>query len=207
MRHAGRFRQRVSGSVSIAVALALSGQARATPLDSVVCDGAKTEQSALSDVPHLMERGPDWAKANATPETLQKIARWIELTEILSFRCGRGQITAEAKRAAAAADLMENPPPAPEGNAPAPAADGPVASPAPPAEAAPVPAVAAPAAGVETPAPPAKPAAKAKKRSKPKPAEAAGEEAATVVASPEAAPPRKKHLEKTTPAAPAPEKP
>ncbi|MGK3893878.1 hypothetical protein ABI043_15005, partial [Enterococcus faecium] len=40
-------------------------------------------------------------------------ARWIELTEILSFRCGRVVLTAEAQRAAAAADLIENPPPEP----------------------------------------------------------------------------------------------
>ena len=93
--------------------LAATGSALARPLDPAACDNAKQEQAAMTDVPPLMERGPAWARANATPETLQRVARWIELTEILSFRCGRATLSAETQRAAAAADLIENPPPVP----------------------------------------------------------------------------------------------
>ncbi|MEQ1695425.1 MAG: hypothetical protein ABL901_06245 [Hyphomicrobiaceae bacterium] len=91
----------------------LSGAVRAAPLDQAACDAATSEQSKLTDVPAILERGPEWAKTNAPPKALQRVARWIELQEQLSFRCGRGRVTAEAQRAGAAADLLENPPPAP----------------------------------------------------------------------------------------------
>ena len=95
-----------------------TGGAGAEPLDAVVCDGAKREQSALDDVPAILERGPEWAKTHIDAGVLKRVQRWIELQEMLSFRCGRGPVTPEAQRAAAAAELIENPPPPP----PAPAA-------------------------------------------------------------------------------------
>jgi len=86
---------------------------QAAPLDAAACDAAMVEQSQLSEVPALIERGPDWGRAHATPKALKRVARWIELQEMLSFRCGRGRVTADAQRAAAAAELLENPPPPP----------------------------------------------------------------------------------------------
>ncbi len=156
------------------VYLALApGAAGAVPLDSVACDAAKREQSDLTDVPAVLERGADWGKANASRETLARVARWIELQESLSFRCGRGVVTDEAKRAAAAAELIENPPPPPA-----------------PAAAVPVPANGAPAAAAQAKAPAAaasiepagdrdgsamvKPKPKAKPKPKPKPDAADG---------------------------------
>jgi hypothetical protein len=104
---------------SLAALLALSPIAMAAPLDVAACDAAIAEQGQLSDIPPVLERGPEWAKANATPQVLKRVARWIELQEVISFRCGRGRVTAEAQRAGAAADLIENPPPPPPKDSPA----------------------------------------------------------------------------------------
>ena len=148
------------------------GAAYAVPLDTAACDAATAEQGQLSDVPGILERGPEWAKANAPAQTLKRVARWIELQEQLSFRCGRGRITAEAQRAAAAAELIENPPP-PAAPPAAPTAAG-AEKPAAAREAA-VPAVVAPAAVVPVAPvvapevePPKPKAVKAKPKSKPK---------------------------------------
>lgn len=130
----------------------------AAPLDATVCDGAKSEQSALDDVPPILERGPDWAKTHIDAGVLKRVQRWIELQEMLSFRCGRGPLTAQAQRAAAAAELIENPPPT------APVAQAPPSASA-PATAAPPVAAAQPAAGDAAPAPKPKPKVKAKPKS------------------------------------------
>ena len=37
--------------------------ASATPLDAQTCDTATAEKATLADIPHLMERGAEWAKA------------------------------------------------------------------------------------------------------------------------------------------------
>lgn len=142
----------------------------AAPLDAAACDAATAEQSKLTDVPSLLERGPEWAKANAPPQTLKRVARWIELQEQLSFRCGRGRVTAEAQRAGAAADAIENPPPPPPPVAAA--GDKPVAAKDAAVPAAGAPAV-APAAEAEVPKPAAKVKAKPKPKAEPKDGQAA----------------------------------
>ena len=128
----------------LAALVCAGGTAAATPLDAVSCDSAKLEQTALTDVPAIMERGPQWAKDNVPATSLARVQRWIELEEILSFRCGRGRVTAEAQRAAAAAELIENPPPPPAETPPQKDAAGAAVAaplaPATPAEAAPAPA-------------------------------------------------------------------
>lgn len=99
--------------VSVALFALLGQQVRAAPLDAAACDAAMAEQGQMTDVPAIIERGPEWAKANIPAKDLKRVARWIELQEALSFRCGRGRVTADAQRAAAAAELLENPPPPP----------------------------------------------------------------------------------------------
>ena len=166
------------GWVLVALVCA-GGTAAAAPLDAASCDGASQEQSALTDVPAILERGPQWAKDNVPAAQLARVQRWIELQEMLSFRCGRGRVTAEAQRAAAAAELIENPPPPPaeipaQKNAAAPP-DGATSAPAASAGYAPV-----PDAPAETPAaPPPKP--------KPKPV-APAESTGPAASPPETAP-------------------
>jgi hypothetical protein len=98
---------------------------RAQPLDVATCDAVKIERDALgaSVVTALLQRGPEWAKVNASKSDLVRVARWIELEEQLTFQCGRGKVTDGAKRAAAMAEQLEAPPPAP------PDAEKPAASP------------------------------------------------------------------------------
>lgn len=176
----------LAGVIAGAMAAAV---AHATPLDVTACDAATLEQGQMSDLPMVLERGPEWGKANLPQSELLRVARWIELQEQLSFRCGRGRVTAEAKRAAAAAELIENPP-QPQ------AAEKPGAIPTVPASVAVLPEIAATAppvvAGPEQPASqPAtpKPKPRAKLKSKPKTVEAApASDAAAVPAEPSEAP-------------------
>jgi hypothetical protein len=74
----------------IAVTVALGGEALAGPLDAETCKGVKAEREALTA--HGLEadiaKGPEWGRANLAPERLKEIARYIELTEQLTFRCG-----------------------------------------------------------------------------------------------------------------------
>ena len=106
-----------SAAAAMCMGLMLYLPAAGSPLDTASCDKATAEKETLADVREIIERGPEWAKAHAPPATLLRIERWIELDEVLSFRCGRGRITAEAQRAAAAAELIENPPPPPAADA------------------------------------------------------------------------------------------
>lgn len=103
---------------ALAVGSAVARAAFAVPLDPAQCDKARAEQTELlADVPRLMERGANWAKQNASPEQLRRVARWIELEEQLQFRCGQVKLSAGASAAAAAAEALEAPPP-PAGPAP-----------------------------------------------------------------------------------------
>jgi hypothetical protein len=75
-------------AVLVASVAALT-QARAAPLDAETCAKLETEHNDLegAGVVKDMEKGPDWAKANLGLEKLQRIQRFIELEELLMFRC------------------------------------------------------------------------------------------------------------------------
>ena len=170
---------------------ALGLKAHAVPLDEATCERASQEQAQLGDVPTILARGAEWAQSTRLPAvTLARIERWIALQEQLSFRCGKGLVTAEAQRAARAADAIENPPPPPQPKVVAPTlitqptgdAVSTTASPVEPAP--PIAALAVPVPADGEAKPVAKPA-KAKTRPKPKPKPAA-ETAAPVEAPLEA---------------------
>jgi hypothetical protein len=59
-------------------------------LDKRTCKTLKVELAGMLavGVKDDMERGAAWAKANLSPEKLQKIRRLIEVEEQLEFRCG-----------------------------------------------------------------------------------------------------------------------
>lgn len=103
------------GSAAIvgSAAVSISVPASAVPLDPATCEKVSAEQTELyGDVPRLMERGASWAKSNANPQQLKRIARWIELEEQLQFRCGQVRLSPGGTAAAAAAQALEAPPPA-----------------------------------------------------------------------------------------------
>jgi hypothetical protein len=69
---------------------ASSGGAWATSLDKSACHDLNIQLAAMvaAGARDDMERGPEWAKANLTPERLAHVERLIELEEQLEFRCG-----------------------------------------------------------------------------------------------------------------------
>jgi hypothetical protein len=82
-----------SQSLVLLVALLVGGaalsQARATPLDADACNKAMIEHGVLEEagVEQNMAKGPEWAKANLSPERIEQVRRFIELEEVIQFRC------------------------------------------------------------------------------------------------------------------------
>lgn len=76
-------------AVLLAGACAAALPVRAERLGKDVCEALKAEEASLvtAGVKTDMERGPEWAKTNLAPERMQQIARLIDVTEQLNFRC------------------------------------------------------------------------------------------------------------------------
>ena len=74
---------------ALVASVAVLAQARAAPLDTETCAKLQSEHTDLerAGVERDMEKGPDWAKANLGVEKLQRVQRFIELEELLMFRC------------------------------------------------------------------------------------------------------------------------
>jgi len=73
----------------LAALAALLAGARASPLDAESCTKLLNEHGELegAGVEADMAKGAEWAKANLGLEKLQRIRRFIEVTEQLVFRC------------------------------------------------------------------------------------------------------------------------
>ncbi|HWE21445.1 MAG TPA: hypothetical protein VG758_30450 [Hyphomicrobiaceae bacterium] len=69
--------------------VALLTPARAAPLDADTCFKLMGEHNQLeaAGIEQNMAKGPAWAKANLAPEKLAQVQRFIELEELLLFRC------------------------------------------------------------------------------------------------------------------------
>lgn len=80
---------------ALATTMAFTPAAEAAPLEPEACSALKTELQGLlsAGAKSDMDRGPEWAKANLTPDKMAKIERLIAVEEQLSFRCGE-QLTA-----------------------------------------------------------------------------------------------------------------
>lgn len=78
--------------LSVMFSLAGCGPALAAPLEPEACATLKAEHRGLvaDGAKSDMDRGPEWAKSNLTPDRLGKIERLIAVEEQLSFRCGEG---------------------------------------------------------------------------------------------------------------------
>ena len=85
-------RSRLGGVVALITGLAASGPAAtiAAPLDAPACEQLQARMDALrtSGVETDMAQGPAWAKANLTPDRLQRIGEFMDTEEQLNFRCG-----------------------------------------------------------------------------------------------------------------------
>lgn len=64
-------------------------QARAAPLDAETCNKLMVEHEALetAGVEQSLAKGPEWAKANLSPDKIEQVRRFIELEELIQFRC------------------------------------------------------------------------------------------------------------------------
>lgn len=81
---------RIEQGLLCAALLLAAPCAVAAPLAPDACASLKTEYQGLvaGGAKSDMDRGPEWAKANLTPDRLGKIERLIAVEEQLSFRCG-----------------------------------------------------------------------------------------------------------------------
>lgn len=82
-------RHNLALSAALAAYVGGVGMAAAVQLDKEACDALRSEEAGLvtAGIKTDMDKGPEWAKTNLTPERLQQVARFIELEEQLSFRC------------------------------------------------------------------------------------------------------------------------
>lgn len=77
----------------LAIVLAAAGAtlagARAAPLDADTCARVKGEHEQLekAGASQDMAKGPAWAKANLAPVQLEQVRRFIELEQLILFRC------------------------------------------------------------------------------------------------------------------------
>lgn len=79
-----------AGRVVLAAGLLMAPTVvRGAALDPDSCAKLKTEQEAMekAGLKETVGRGPEWAKANLSPEKINEIKRWIEVDEQLLFRC------------------------------------------------------------------------------------------------------------------------
>jgi hypothetical protein len=74
--------------IALAAGAALT-QARASPLDADTCNKMMVEQGALetAGVEQDLAKGPEWAKTNLSAERIAQVRRFIELEELILFRC------------------------------------------------------------------------------------------------------------------------
>lgn len=93
MRDAPRLRRPAFAGAVLAACLGLlcaeGSRAHAAELASADCERLKAENAQLvqQGVPKLMEKGPEWARANLDPDRLASIRRLIEVSEQIMFRC------------------------------------------------------------------------------------------------------------------------
>lgn len=92
MRHL-RIGLRATAAASLSVASVLCAGLSpvvGAPLDAPACEQLQSRldhlrsEGAAAD----MARGPDWARANLSPDRLQRIGALLEVEEQLNFRCG-----------------------------------------------------------------------------------------------------------------------
>jgi hypothetical protein len=69
----------------------LARPALSAPAAPEECERARSEQTDLASngAADDLAKGPEWARANLAPDRLKKVARWIELQEVILFRCPR----------------------------------------------------------------------------------------------------------------------
>lgn len=75
--------------LAVMASLAAGSAARADRVNITDCKGFEAEKVALdkTGIAEDVAKGPEWGKANLSPERLRNVGRYIFLEEQLTFRC------------------------------------------------------------------------------------------------------------------------
>ncbi|MFV0297504.1 MAG: hypothetical protein ACK5JT_15420 [Hyphomicrobiaceae bacterium] len=73
----------------ITVAMGVAA-AQGEPLSTDACEKLRSEHADLvrAGLPDIVKKGPDWGRANLTAVQLGQVKKYIEVDEMLTFRCG-----------------------------------------------------------------------------------------------------------------------
>ena len=110
-------------AVALGASAVLATSARATDpkIDADTCTQLRLEQIKFrqSGIVDDMQKGPEWAKANLTPDRLREVEHYMALDEQVKFGCRDAKLSPEAEKASEAASRIEinsdADPPTPEG--------------------------------------------------------------------------------------------
>ena len=96
--------------IASVVLLALAVPAFAVPLDQPQCVTLESEQKVLEaeGVEGVLAKGPDWAKANLAEADRTKLVRYLDVKELVLFRCP--SLRAAVQPDPAAGDNIYGPP-------------------------------------------------------------------------------------------------
>jgi hypothetical protein len=88
---------------------AAAAHATKPELDDDTCAQLRVEQTKFLKTGILsdMNKGPEWAKSNLSPERIGEIKHYIQLDEQVRFGCRDAKLTSDAEKASAAAARIE----------------------------------------------------------------------------------------------------
>jgi len=91
------------------VALPASAHATQPKIDADTCTQLRLEQAKFrqSGILNDMSKGPEWAKANLSPDRLREVEHYIQLDEQVEFGCRDAKLSPDAEKASKAAARIE----------------------------------------------------------------------------------------------------
>lgn len=93
-----------ASAVPAATALATDPKIDADTCTQLRLEQIKFRQSGILDD---MQKGPEWAKANLTPDRLREVEHYMALDEQVKFGCRDAKLSPEAEKASEAASRIE----------------------------------------------------------------------------------------------------
>ena len=98
-------------ALALAASIVWASAALATQpkLDAETCAQLRLEQIKFrqSGILNDMRKGPEWAKANLTPERLREVEHYLTLDEQVEFGCRDARLSPDAEKASEAASRIE----------------------------------------------------------------------------------------------------
>ena len=98
-------------AIALAVSLVSATTAFATQpkIDAETCAQLRLEETKFrqSGILNDMSKGPEWAKANLTPERLREVEHYLTLGEQVEFGCRDAKLSPDAEKASEAASRIE----------------------------------------------------------------------------------------------------